>query len=346
MKMLNKSSTATTPVFQFENSGMVMNEQKALNVNKNRVDESSRYIKRYEKNPIITVDDISTGAVCVFNTGFTHVGDETVGLINVWDHDWVPRFFVGRSKDGIHFNVGTKNMAEPPREYPYVPHEGIFDTRITPMDGVYYITYNVASRLGGRIMLARTTDFESLETMGFITGPDHRNCVLFPEKINGYYARLERPMGEGNIGDIYVSYSPDLMFWGKTKLLLEKNFRYWASAKIGAGAPPVKTQEGWLVLFHACRQSMNGFMYSMGCMLLDLNDPSLVRGRLNQCLLSPEMPYEQNGLVPNVIFPTAALRRDGSDDLWIYYGAADTCIGLARASVSELVNQCLANPML
>lgn len=301
------------------------------------------WIRRYEKNPILSAKDISTGAVCVFNSGFVHVGEETVGLINVWDLQWIPRFFVGRSKDGIHFDIGTKTLAVPPDEYPYVPHEGIFDTRITPLDGEYYITYNVASRLGGRIMLAKTRDFASLETLGFITGPDHRNCCLFPRKIGNYYVRLERPMGEGDLGDIYISYSPDLLFWGKTKLLLEKNHRYWASAKIGAGAPPLETEEGWLVIYHACRKSMNGMVYNMGCMLLDRDDPSVIRGHMNQCLLSPECIYERVGMVPNVVFPTAALRRKDSREVWIYYGAADTCIGLAIADLDELLKRCLDN---
>lgn len=302
---------------------------------------NSGRLKRCEANPIITVEDIPQGAACVFNSGFAVVGDEVVGLINVWDREWIPRFLVGRSRDGIRFSIDPTNMVVPPEEYPYVPHEGIFDTRITPLEGAYYITYNVASRLGGRIMLARTTDFRSIETLGFIAGPDHRNCTIFPEKIGGYYARLERPMGEGGIGDIYISYSPDLIFWGKTKLLLEKNTRYWESAKIGAGAPPVKTDEGWLVIYHACRLGMNGYTYQMGCVLLDLEDPGVIRGKLNEPVMAPEMYYERVGIVGNVVFPTAALRHGGPDELKVYYGAADTCIGLAIGSVSDLVDGCL-----
>lgn len=305
------------------------------------------HLKRCEDNPILTVEDIKTGAGCVFNSGFAVYKDEVVGLVNVWDKEWVPRFFIGRSKDGIHFDVGTRNMAVPPKEYPYVQHEGIFDTRITPFGDEYLITYNIASRLGGRIMLCKTRDFEELEEIGFITGIDHRNCAIFPEKIGGYYVRLERPMGEGTTGgDIYISYSPDLIFWGKTKLLLEKNTRYWESAKIGTGAPPVKTDEGWLIIYHACRQGMNGYIYQMGCMLLDLEDPSKIRGKMNEVLMAPEMYYERVGIVGNVTFPTAALRfGEDQDKLWVYYGSADTCIGLAFGSISELVEMCLKNPV-
>lgn len=306
---------------------------------------NSGRLTRHPSNPIITVEDIPGGAACVFNSGFVVAGDEIVGLINVWDREWIPRFLVGRSSDGVSFRIDPTNMVEPPKEYPYVPHEGIFDTRITPLEGAYYITYNVASRLGGRIMLARTTDFTRIETLGFIAGPDHRNCTIFPERIGGRYVRLERPMGEGGIGDIYISYSPDLIHWGRTKLLLERNSRYWESAKIGAGTPPVRTDEGWLVIYHACRLGMNGYTYQMGCMLLDLEDPSLIRGKMNEPVLSPEEYYERVGLVTNVTFPTAALRHGGPDELKVYYGAADTCIGLATGSVSELIALCLANPV-
>jgi predicted GH43/DUF377 family glycosyl hydrolase len=233
-------------------------------------------------------------------------------------------------------------MVHPPREYPYVQHEGIFDTRITPLEGWYYITYNVASRLGGRIILARTRDFAEIEIIDYITGPDHRNCVLFPERIGGQYVRLERP-NINDAGDIYISSSPDLIHWGRTRLLLERNTRYWESAKIGPGAPPVKTDKGWLCIYHGCRESMNGFAYHAGAFLLDLENPARIIGKLRDCLMWPQEYYERVGNVNNVVFPTAALVHGEPDELKIYYGAADTCIGLATASVSELVEACLAD---
>ena len=305
------------------------------------------YLTRHPDNPIITPDDIPGGAATVFNSGFALYGDEVVGLVHVWDRQWIPRFYLGRSRDGVHFEIDTsRSMAEPPHEYPYVRHEGIFDSRITEIEGVYYVTCNVASRLGGRIMLYRTEDFAELTPLGFIAGPDHRNCALFPERIGGHYVRLERPMGDSpSVGDIYISYSPDLMFWGKSKLLLEKNTRYWESAKIGTGAPPLKTDEGWLVIYHACRLGMNGYIYQMGCMLLDLDDPSRIRGKMNECLFSPREYYECVGVVGNVVFPTAALRHGGPDELKVYYGAADTCVALATGSISRLVQMCLDSPV-
>jgi len=299
-------------------------------------------IQRYPGNPVITVRDIPLRANCVFNSGAVVCGGEIVMLLSTWVSDWTPMFLVGRSRDGVHFKVSERNMVAPPAEYPYVQHEGIFDTRITPIDGWYYITYNVASRLGGRIILARTRDFSEIETVDYITGPDHRNCVLFPEKINGQYVRLERP-NINDAGDIYISSSPDLIHWGRTRLLLERNSRYWDSAKIGPGAPPVKTDKGWLCIYHGCRQSMNGYAYHAGAFVLDLKDPSKIIGKLQDCLMWPQEEYERVGNVNNVVFPTAALMHGEPDELKIYYGAADTCIGLATARLSELVDACLAD---
>jgi predicted GH43/DUF377 family glycosyl hydrolase len=299
-------------------------------------------VKRHPANPIITTRDIPGRVNCVFNSGAVVHKGEILMLLSTWGSDWSPRFLVGRSCDGVRFTVSERNMVHPPREYPYVQHEGIFDTRITPLDGWYYITYNVATPLGGRIMLARTRSFDEIETLDFITSPDHRNCVLFPEKIDGAYARLERPNVDG-VGDIYLSYSPDLIHWGRTRLLLERNSRYWESAKVGPGAPPVRTEKGWLCIYHGCRESLNGLSYQAGALLLDLENPARIIGKLHDCLLWPRELYERVGNVNNVVFPTAALVHGEPDELKIYYGAADTCIALATARLSELVEACLAD---
>jgi len=305
----------------------------------------SSLISRSAHNPVIKAANLPFPGQCCFNSGAVRVRDDVVMALNCWDAEWAPHFLIARSGDGIHFEIGTESIAHPPDEYPYRGRkEGIFDTRITTLDGWHYITYNVSSSLGGRIRLLRTRVFEKFEDLGFITGIDHRNCVIFPEKIGGMYARLERPNGEGTTGgDIYLSYSPDLLFWGKTQLVLQKGTRYWESLKLGPGAPPVKTDAGWLVIYHACREHMNGIMYNMGAMILDLEDPSKVIGKMRACLMWPEKDYEFRGNVPQVVFPTAAIPGRTGDELFIYYGAADSSICLATASISQLVERCLAD---
>lgn len=306
------------------------------------MESSNALLERYSGNPIIASSDIPGGAACVFNSGATVHDGNIVMLLNIWDKQWSPNFLVAWSKDGVNFDIENKTLIEPPPEYPYVSHEGIFDTRITTIDDWHYITYNVASRLGGRIMLTRTRDFSEVEQLGFITAPDHRNCVIFPEKINNLYARLERP-NVGASGDIYVSYSPDLIHWGQSELVLERNSRYWESAKVGPGAPPIKTSSGWLCIYHGARESMNGFSYQAGCMLLDLKNPAKVVGKMNECLLQPEELYEITGKCPNVVFPTAALLHGKTDEIKIYYGATDTCMCLATSNINNLIGKCLEN---
>ena len=297
-------------------------------------------VQRYGGNPLLTADDMPWAASCVFNSGTVRMADRTVMLVNAWDREWAPRFLVATSPDGIRFTVQREAEGFQIEAYPYVRHEGVFDTRITPLEGTFYVTYNVASHLGGRIMLVRTDDFRAFEQMGFIAGPDHRNCALFPERVGGDYVRLERPNVD-DAGDIYISFSPDLIHWGRTELLLERNKRYWASAKVGPGAPPIRTAEGWLVLYHGARLGMNGLTYHAGCMLLDLEDPRRIRGKLNAPILSPETIYERTGITPNVTFPVAGLLQDDGDTLFVYYGAADTSMCLGMISLKELVHACL-----
>ena len=301
---------------------------------------NSPRVQRHGSNPLVTADDLPCPASCVFNSGAARVGDTTVMLVNAWDDQWAPRFLVATSPDGVRFAVQREAQGFQLDDYPYVHHEGVFDTRVTPLEGTYYVTYNVASRLGGRIMLVRTDDFRTFERVGFIAGPDHRNCALFPERIGGDYARLERP-NVADAGDIYISYSPDLVHWGRTELLLERNDRYWSSAKVGPGAPPIRTDEGWLVLYHGARKGMNGYTYHAGCMLLDIHDPRRIRGKLSAPVLSPETAYERTGITPNVTFPVAAILQDDGDSLFVYYGAADTSMCLGTISLNELVQACL-----
>jgi beta-1,4-mannooligosaccharide/beta-1,4-mannosyl-N-acetylglucosamine phosphorylase len=298
-------------------------------------------VRRYEGNPLLSPEILPKPASAVFNSGVCLFEDRFVMLANIWDNEWRPSFHVAWSDDGISFEVCPEPAVKPLTSYPYVQHEGIFDTRITPIEGRFLITYNMASHLGTRIRLCATDDFQSFEDLGFITAPDHRNCVIFPRRVGGRYLRLERP-NVGEAGDIYLSESPDLIHWGRAELVLEKGFRYWASAKVGPAAPPIETDEGWLVLFHAARKSMNGYFYSAGCMLLDPEDPTKVIGRMNSTLMMPEEPYEQNGLCPNVVFPTGVVNPGGEDGLMIYYGGGDRTMNLAFASKSLLIAACQA----
>lgn len=305
-------------------------------------------VRRYGENPIITIDDFRYKAHRVCNSGFVEDGEGgVIGLIYVSDREIRPHMHYAHSADGIHFDIDEdRSLCFLPDEFPYKDRiEGIYDPRITRIEDWYYITHNTGSEgFGTRISLHRTRDFRTVEPMGFISPPDNRNCVLFPERINGDYVRLERPHGLASEGDIYISFSPDLIHWGRHQLLYPRNYRRWESVKVGAGAPPIKTEAGWLAVYHAARGGCSGHTYSAGCMLLDLEDPTKIIGKMDEYLFQAEAPYELTGLTSHVVFPTGLVRHGEGDELKIYYGAADWSIALATARESDLVEACLSNP--
>jgi beta-1,2-mannobiose phosphorylase / 1,2-beta-oligomannan phosphorylase len=209
-----------------------------------------------------------------------------------------------------------------------------------PSRTLIYIIFWSGSEHGIRGVLASTKDFKSVKRHGYICLPDNRNIVLFPEKINGKYVRLDRPSGIGQKGSIWLSSSPDLVHWGNSEPVLSKgSFWQWEGGKQGPGVPPIKTEHGWLIIYHALHGGYFG--YYLGCALLDLDNPHKVIGKSRAPILAPREEYERNGAVPNVVFSCGAILEENGDDLKIYYAGADTVICLANASLNELVQLCL-----
>jgi beta-1,4-mannooligosaccharide/beta-1,4-mannosyl-N-acetylglucosamine phosphorylase len=188
------------------------------------------------------------------------------------------------------------------------------------------------------IGLGKTKDFKTFVRLENAFLPYNRNGVLFPRKINGNYVLLSRPSDNGHtpFGDIYLSESPDMTYWGKHKSVMKAGGT-WQSLKIGAGPIPIETDEGWLMIYHGVVQMCNGFIYSFGAALLDLENPSKVLYRSGNYLLTPEEPYETIGFVQNVCFPCAALCDAPTGRLAIYYGTADTYTGIAFGTVDDII---------
>ena len=166
--------------------------------------------------------------------------------------------------------------------------------------------------------------------------------VLFPRKIGGRYAMLSRPSDKGHtpFGDIYYSESPDLEFWGRHRLVMRSSeFRdsAWQCTKVGAGPVPIETSEGWLLIYHGVHATCNGFNYSFGAALLDLDEPWKVIARTGAYLLAPREIYECTGDVPNVVFPCATLHDPATGRLAVYYGCADTVVGVAFGYIPEII---------
>lgn len=300
------------------------------------------YVKRYSHNPILTSADVPYRVATVHNAAVVKVNGTYIMIFRSHLHNG--RSILGKavSEDGYKFKVTVEPFMVPSEEGKAKLYEefGIEDPRITKIDDEFYITYSAYSRYGVRIGLARTRDFQEVERLSFITTPDHRNVVLFPEKFNGRYVRLERPHTNIQKWSMWISYSYDLIHWGDSQIIIQPETYHWDEMKIGPGAPPIKTDQGWLNIFHGVFQTMSGSVYRLGVALHSLENPSQVLGVSDQWILQPEEHYERVGYVPNVVFTCGAILEDDGT-LKIYYGAADTvmCLGIARAQT--LIDLCL-----
>jgi beta-1,4-mannooligosaccharide/beta-1,4-mannosyl-N-acetylglucosamine phosphorylase len=248
----------------------------------------------------------------------------------------------GLSADGIDwqiderpivFTAGDPRVAEIQETF-----EHAYDPRVTWLEDRYYVTWCNGYH-GPTIGIASTHDFVTFEQIDNAYLPCNRNGVLFPRRVGGRYLMLSRPSDNGHtaFGDIFCSESPDLIHWGRHRHVMGTRPWSWESTKVGAGPIPIETGEGWLVIYHGVLTSCNGFVYSMGAALLDLDEPWRVIARPSDYLLSPQVPYEQVGDVPNVVFPCAALVDHAADRLTIYYGGADTVVCMAHGHLSELL---------
>jgi predicted GH43/DUF377 family glycosyl hydrolase len=216
---------------------------------------------------------------------------------------------------------------------------GIEDPRITYIEelGKYAIVYTSYSRGGPGISLALTEDFHSFERLGVIMPPEDKDGAMLPHRVNGLWAMIHRPIGYYG-AHMWISYSNDMRHWGDHRLMLEaRRGAWWDANKIGLSPPPIETPQGWLVIYHGVRQSCAGCLYRLGLALFDLECPEVCLRRSKTWLFTPEEPYERFGDVNNVVFPCGLTIDPDGDTIRMYYGAADTCIGLATGSLQALL---------
>ncbi len=300
--------------------------------------------KRYWKNPIITRDDIPYPCNTVFNAAACKFEGKYLLLLRVEDLSGHSHLTLARSDDGYNFRVDEKPWITPSHDPEFEPFEmyGIEDPRITYMEEekTYYITYTAYGIYGPRVGIGRTKDFVNFERIAIIGPPDNKDAVLFPEKIEGQYVLLDRPGGiSGARAAIWINYSYDLIYWKKHGVILAPE-PGWAPLKLGMCIPPIKTEKGWLCIYHGVKGEGAGRIYRIGAMLLDLEKPEKVLGYTPHFIFGPEEEYERMGDIPNVVFPCGAIVEDDGT-LKMYYGAADTCIALAEASIEEIIDLCV-----
>jgi len=315
-------------------------------------------IRRSEHNPILTRSDVPPipphldDVTSVFNPGAVAFGGEVLLMPRVQSRSRETFIVVARSADGVRFTVVPEIVRfrgiERVRERIY----HAYDARITRIGNDHYVMFALDMDSGCQLGLAGTSDFRSFEFLGITSSEDMRNGVLFPGKVGGRYLRLDRPNKARHAGGptsgtaIWLSESDDLIQWRPVAPVLSGRFHYWDEF-IGSGPPPVKTRKGWLHVYHGVAGHFGSSnIYQAGVLLLDLEDPSRLLGRSRCNILEPREAYELTGQVPNVVFPSGMIvsRTDAEgyalpeSPVSIYYGAADTVVGLATTTVQELID--------
>lgn len=298
-------------------------------------------LARHPDNPILSAADWPYPIHSVFNPAATRLRDgSTLLLCRVEDRRGLSHLCAARSADGISDWVvdETPTFSADPDRYPEELW-GIEDPRITymPEFGQYAITYTAFGKGGPGVAIALTPDFRQFERLGVVMQPDDKDAALLPHRIGGQFALLHRPITDSG-AHIWMSYSPDLRNWGNHRLVMKaRRGGWWDANKIGLSPPLIDTPQGWLMIYHGVRHTASGAIYRLGLALLDRDRPERCLLRGEPWVFGPEAPYERQGDVDNVVFPCGTTVGDDGDTLLVYYGAADTTICVARASITAML---------
>ena len=303
---------------------------------------------RHGGNPILSAEDWPYPVNAVFNPAAANVDDQTVLLARVEDRRGISHLAVARSANGVDsWTIDPQPLLAPDDA---VASElwGFEDPRIVWIDelGRFVITCTAYGPAGPAVFLATTEDFRSVDRHGIIRQPEDKNAALLPYRIDGRWILFHRPKTQfgGGHGEILLSRSNDLVDWSAPEQVLQPRAgAWWDSLRIGLGPPPVRTEHGWLLVYHGVKETVAGQIYRVGLALVDLDEPTRVLHRLPSWVLAPLAAYERNGDVPNVVFPCGLLQApDGV--VRLYYGAADSSICLATARLDDLLEAVLAAP--
>ena len=291
---------------------------------------------RFSGNPIINRNPLPDVAR-IFNSAVMPYGDGFIGVFRGERRDGIPHIYLGRSRDALNWEFDPERIPfTNAAGEPFMPLYA-YDPRLVKIDDTYYIMW-CQDGYGPTIGIAETKDFRTFRRLENPFLPYNRNAVLFPRKIGGNYVMLSRPCDNGHtaFGDIFLTESPDMEFWGHHRHVMGRSKKWWENLKVGGGAAPIETDKGWLLFYHGVVNTCNGYVYSIGAAILDINEPSRVLHRCGNYLLAPEEWYEERGFVPNVCFPCAALTDAETGRIAIYYGCADSYVGVAFTTVQEV----------
>jgi len=298
-------------------------------------------LHRWEGNPLIASETLSFSCSSIHNCAAVKFKNIYILLLDVEDLKGHQLIYLAKSKDGYNFSVDKKPLIQLSdiKGGRNDADIGVTDPRITFLAGTYYITYMVDSRVGFRLGLAKTDDFKTISHLGYISEPDTKAGALFPEKINGKYARLDRPKDGGRI---WISYSEDLTYWGSSEVLLSPRAGYWDFHRVGCSVPPFRIKSGeWMLIYYGIKNTSAGPLFRIGAAILDKDNPALVTKRTNIPILSPREYYERIGDINNLIFSCGAIVE--KNILKLYYGAANSCVCLATANIDDIIEHCIAS---
>ncbi len=304
---------------------------------------------RHPDNPILTAEDWPYPVNTVFNPAAAEVEGTTVILARVEDRRGISHLSVARSANGIDgWEVDPQPLLTATAGLDS-ERWGFEDARIVfvPELGRWAITCTAYGLTGPAVYLATTDDFRTLERYGIIRHAEDKNAALLPHRIDGKWILFHRPQTGYSVGRgaILLSRSTDLYSWTAPEQVLQpRSGAWWDSLRIGIGPPPLRTEQGWLLIYHGVKETVGGGIYRIGLALTDIDEPTRVLRRLPEWILGPLTPYERTGDVPNVVFPCGLVRDEPSGEIRLYYGAADTSICLATAQLDDLLAAVLAAP--
>ena len=311
---------------------------------------SGELLHRHAANPILTAEQWPYTVNAVLNAAAARVDGSTVLLVRVEDRRGISHLTVARSKNGLDEWAVEPEPLLAPDEDVASEQWGFEDPRVVWVEelGRFVITCTAYGPAGPAVYLATTEDFTTVERYGVIRHPEDKNAALLPHRVDGKWLLLHRPKTEfgGARGEILLSRSADLDSWSTPEQVMQpRTGAWWDSLRIGIGPPPLRTEHGWLLLYHGVKSTVGGDIYRGGLALLDLDEPTRVLRRLPSWVLAPQADYERTGDVPNVVFPCGLIHDTATGEVRLYYGAADTSICLATAQLDELLEAVLTSPL-
>ncbi|MBL7189282.1 MAG: glycosidase [Phycisphaerae bacterium] len=301
--------------------------------------------ERYVGNPIMTADNWPYATNAVFNPAAAKLNNETLLLVRVEDMRGFSHLTVARSADGFtNWEIDptpTMQADQNSREEEW----GLEDPRIVWLEEQkqFAVTYVSFSEGGPVVSLAITKNFKTFARLGGLLPPEDKDACLFPRRFNGRFALIHRPIVRGE-AHMWISFSPDLKHWGDHRPLIKTRHAYWDGQRVGLACQPIETPQGWLMFYHGVRNTTAGAIYRVGLALLDLNSPWKVLRRGDEWVLGPSAPYERIGDVSDVVFPNGAIVQKETDQIHLYYGAADSTIAVATAKMSNCVDYIMSCP--